>query len=173
MKKILSFLAVIFITLTVKAQEITWISFEEAIELNKKTPKLILIDVYTDWCGWCKKLDKITYKNNEVIKLINENFYAVKLDGEEKEDITFKDHTFKYKEEGSTKYNEFAATIMGGKLSYPTTIILSPEEKLLDRIPGYLDEKTMEKILTFFYSEDYKIKNWVEFEKTFESNIKR
>jgi len=172
MKKIL-FTFIFLITFSnLKAQEISWVSFEKAIELNKKTPKLILINVYADWCGYCKKLDKTTFKSKEVIKLINENFYAVKLDGEGKEDITHKGYTFKYKQEGRTKYHEFAATIMDGKLSYPTTIVMNSDEKLLDRIPGYIDEKTMEKVLTFFSSEDYKSKKWEDFVKAFKSNIK-
>lgn len=172
MKKLLLVVTLVVFGFTIKAQEIKWISFEDAVVLNKETPKLILIDVYTDWCGWCKKLDKITYKNKEVIKLINDNFYAVKLDGEGKEDISYKDYTFKYKEEGRSKYHEFAATIMGGKLSYPTTIIMDSNEKLIDRIPGFIDEKMMEKVLTFFSSDDYKTKEWVDFEKDFKSNIK-
>ena len=165
----------IFIFLSIfsisNAQEITWLSIEEAIKLNKKKPKIILIDIYTDWCGWCKKLDKVTYKNPEIIKLINKNFYAVKLDGEEKKDITFKDYTFKFKQEGNTKYNEFAAAIMNGKLSYPTTIIMGKDANILDRIPGYLEPKLMEKILSFFKNDIYKSTKWQDFDKNFKSNI--
>ena len=172
MKKSLLIFITCIVFSNIKAQEITWVSIEEAIALNKKTPKYILIDVFTDWCGWCKKLDKITYKNEEIIKLINANFYAVKLNGEGKEDLIFKNYTFKYKEEGRIKYHEFAAMIMDGKLSYPTTVIMDEKEKLLDRIPGYLEPKMMEKVLTFFSSEEYKTKNWIDFEKDFKSKIK-
>lgn len=157
---------------SLKAQEIKWISFEEAMALNKETPKLILIDIYTDWCGWCKKLEQTTYKNTEIIKLINTHYYAVKLDGEGTEPIVFKNYTFKYKEQGNTKYHEFAATLMDGKLSYPTTIIMDNKETVLDKIPGYLDPKLMEKVLHFFSSEKFKTTNWNDFEKEFKSNIK-
>ena len=40
------------------AQEINWVTFEEALELQKKNPKKIMMDVYTNWCGPCKMLDK-------------------------------------------------------------------------------------------------------------------
>ena len=172
MKKLFLILVLLFTFSSLKAQEeIKWLSFEKAIELNSKNPKYIIVDVYTTWCGWCKKLDKVTYKNDSIIKYINDNFYAVKLDGEGKEDITHKGYTFKYKEEGKTKYHEFAATIMNGKLSYPTTVILGKNEKLLDRIPGFLDEKTMEKVLAFFATEKYKTDKWQDFEKDFKSNL--
>ena len=44
----------------VQESKIKWISIEEAEKLNKENPKKIMIDVYTDWCGWCKKMDKDT-----------------------------------------------------------------------------------------------------------------
>jgi thioredoxin-related protein len=172
MKKYFLILVLFVSYSTLKAQEtINWLSFEKAIQMNSKNPKYILIDVYTDWCGWCKKLDNTTYKNDSITKYINEHFYAVKLDGEGKEDITYNGQTFKYKEEGRSKYNEFAAMIMNGKLSYPTTIIMGKNEKVLDNIPGYLDEKNMEKILVFFAKEKYKTTTWADFTKSFKSNL--
>lgn len=155
-----------------KSPEVNWVTFEEAVELNKKDPKPVLIDVYTDWCGWCKKMDKTTYQNDLLVKYINENFHAVKLDGEEKKDIVFKDHTFKFKKQGKRGYNEFVAALLDGKLSYPTTVFMNKEMKLLDRVPGYLNEKIMEQITAYFANEKYKSVKWEDFVKTFKSNIK-
>ena len=75
-------------------------SKDRMIELNKTNPKPILIDVYTDWCGFCKKMDKETYANNVIANYINEHFYAIKLNGEGKEDIKYKGHTYKFKQQG-------------------------------------------------------------------------
>lgn len=155
-----------------KSVEVNWISFEEAVELNKKDPKPILIDVYTTWCGWCKRMDKTTYKNDVIVNYINKNFHTVKLDGEEKKDIVFKDYTFKFKENGRRGYNEFAAVLMNGKLSYPTTIFMNKELELLDRVPGYLNEKIMEQVVTYFASEKYKTEGWEDYVKNFKSSIK-
>ena len=48
--------------------------FEEAVAKSEKAPKKLFIDVYTDWCGWCKKMDKTTFAETEVAKYINENY---------------------------------------------------------------------------------------------------
>lgn len=155
-----------------KTVEVNWISFEEAVKLNKKDPKPVLIDVYTDWCGWCKRMDKTTYKNDVIVSYINKNFYNVKLDGEEKKDIVYKDYTFKFQNQGRRGYNEFAAALLDGKLSYPTTVFLNKDMELLDRVPGYLNEKVMEQVVSYFASEKYKTEKWEDFVKNFKSSIK-
>lgn len=172
MKKIHLILAIYGISFSVNAQEkINWLSFEKAIELNKTNPKPILIDVYTDWCGFCKKMDKETYANNVIANYINEHFYAIKLNGEGKEDIKYKGHTYKFKQQARTGYHELAVAFLEGKLSYPTTIFLTKKEELLQKIPGYLSKEHFEKVLAFFNTEAYNSINWEEFEKNFKSKI--
>ncbi|RCS26451.1 DUF255 domain-containing protein [Polaribacter sp. WD7] len=172
MKKLLFLFAIFLFSNTITAQDkVQWISFEEAIALNQKTPKPILVDIYTDWCGYCKKMDLNTYANKIISNYINTNFYAVKLNGEEKKDIVFRDHTFKFEKQGRRGYHQLSASLMNGKLSYPTTVFLSEDEELLDRIPGYLDAQIMEKVLVFFSEELYKTQKWEDFDKNFKSNL--
>lgn len=172
MKKTVLLFALVCFSINFYAQKnIKWISFEKAIELNKQDPKPILVDIYTDWCGYCKKMDLNTYSNKTISKYINENFYAVKLDGEEKNDIVFNEYTFKFQKEGRRGYHQLPAALMNGKLSYPTTVFLSKNEKILDRIPGYLDKTIMEKVLVYFSKEVYKTKKWEDFDKDFKSNL--
>ena len=149
--------------------EVKWISFEEALELNKANPKPILVDLYTDWCGWCKKMDATTYKNETIVKYINKNYYAVKMDGEGKKDINFKGKTFKFVQQGRSKYHELAAAIMKGKMSYPSTAFFNAEEQLIQTVPGYLTDIRFEKILAYFRGETYKNTPWPDFEKNFKS----
>lgn len=173
MRKILVLLAIITFNLQAHAQEkIKWLSFEEAITLNKKNPKQILIQVYTDWCGWCKKMDLETYSNGIIANYINKNFYAIKLNGEGKDSINYKGYTFKYKKQGNTSYHELSAALLEGRLSYPTTIFMSEKEQLLQKIPGYLPKKKFETILAYFKTNSYIDTDWPVFEKNFKSNIK-
>ena len=172
MKKII-FLFIIGFTLNTSAQEkVNWLSFEKVIEINKTNPKPLLVSIYTDWCGWCKKMYNETYTNPIIAKYVNDNYHAIKLNGEGKEPITYKDYTFKYNQQEKSKYHELSAALQNGKLSYPTTIILNREEQLLDRIPGYLPARKMEMVLAFFIRKDRKEKKWGDFVKSFKSSIK-
>jgi thioredoxin-related protein len=171
MRKLVLLAVVVLSTISVQAQEVNWLSFEEALELNKKNPKPIMIDLYTDWCGWCKRMDATTYKNEVIIKYINDNYYAVKMDGEGKEDITFKGRTFKFVQKGRSKYHELAAAILNGKLSYPSTAFFTAEEQLIQTVPGYLVKERFEKILAYFSGDAYKNTPWKDFEKNFKSSL--
>ena len=140
---------------------LTWISFEQAVELQKKEPRKILIDVYTDWCGWCKKMDKYTYTDQSVINNLNTKYYLVKFNAEQKEDIQFKDKTFKFKAE--YKAHELAVSLLNGQMSYPSTVFLDEDMNMLTTVPGYLTPKEINPILVYFGDNIYKTKNWKEY----------
>lgn len=81
-------------SLVANAQEIKWMTFNEAIAAQKKNPKPIFMDVYTDWCGPCKMLDKNTFHDPKIVELVNKNYYAVKFNGEGTDVINYKGKTF-------------------------------------------------------------------------------
>ena len=89
MKKILLTLFIAFSALATQAQEIKWLTLDEALAAQKKTPKPIFMDVYTDWCGPCKMLDKNTFHDAAIVKFISDNFYAVKFNSEFNFDVTY------------------------------------------------------------------------------------
>ncbi len=152
---------------------VKWMSFEEAvaaIEKDKKSgrkPKKMFIDVYTDWCGWCKKMDKETFETPDVAAYLNKHFYAVKLNAEQRADIQFAGHTFKFVAQGSRGYHELAASLLDGQMSYPTVVFLNEEVQLLQRIPGYLDIPTFDTILHYLAEEHYKTTPWAEFQQKY------
>lgn len=152
-------------------KEVKWISFEKAVELNKSNPKPIIIDVYTDWCHWCKVMDNKTYSDATIIEYINQNFYAVKFNAEQKEPINFNGKTFKFVAYGRRGSHELAASLLQGKLSFPSTVFLSKKKELVQAIPGYLKTPMMEKLVNFMGEEAYLTKTWPEFEKDFKSKL--
>jgi len=152
-------------------KEIQWISFEKAVKLSELNPKPLIVDIYTDWCHWCKVMDKKTYTNQEIIRYINSNFYAVKFNAEQKAPVTFRGQTFKYVPNGKRGVHEFAASILQGKLSYPSTVFLNKNKELVQAVPGYLKTPMMEKLINFMHQEAYITKDWPTFEKEFKSKL--
>ena len=95
MKKNILIVILILLTSPLYAQDgIRWMSMNEALEAQKETPKKILMDVYTSWCGPCKLLDKNTFGNKDVIKYVNKNYYPVKFNAEGTESVTYQDFTY-------------------------------------------------------------------------------
>ncbi len=147
------------------AQEINWMTIEEAEAAVKKKPKKIFIDVYTEWCGYCKKMDKTTFKDKDMIEYLNKEFYCVKMDGEDKGMLIFKDKEFNFVDKGRRGYNELPATLLKGKLSYPTFVYLDEELKVLLVMPGYRQAKEMLQIVTYLGSDTYKDVKWADYVK--------
>jgi thioredoxin-related protein len=171
--KLLLTVAVAFITVISSfGQEIKWYSIEEALELNKKEPKKFIIDVYTDWCHWCKVMDKQTFKNKEIAKLINKHFYAVKFNAEQRDSVTFQGQRYGYVPSGRRGVHEFAYALLGGQMSYPTIVFMNGDLQLISRNPGFHKPKDLEPILKIIGEDIYKDKaKMEEFKKNFKSNL--
>jgi thioredoxin-related protein len=148
---------------------VKWMSFEEAVSKGKKEKKKIFIDVYTDWCGWCKVMDRQTFSDPEVARLLNEEFYPVKFDAEQKEDVVFDGHTFKYVASGKGGYHELAAALLQNKLSYPTVVFLNEEFQMIQPLPGFRKAEEFHKIVKFIGEDHYKSTSFDDFQKTYES----
>ncbi len=147
---------------TISAQEIQWMSFEDAVAMtqNEGNTKKVFIDVYTDWCGWCKKMDKDTFQNPEVAKYMQENFYMVKFNAEGKEPIEFEGRTFEYVPSGRRGYHQLAAALLNNRLSYPTVVFLDENMKMLSPVPGYQKVQPFLQIAKYFGDNIYKQQDW-------------
>jgi thioredoxin-related protein len=145
---------------SVIAQSVKWMSLDEAIELQKKSPKKIVMDVYTNWCGPCKMLDKNTFQNPDVAKYINQYFYAVKFNAEGNSKLTYNGKTYgnpNYKEELANRRNgvhEFTYYLRVN--SYPTVVYFDEKGNLLTSIIGYKTPQEIELFLKLFGEDKHK-----------------
>ncbi|HLO90259.1 MAG TPA: DUF255 domain-containing protein [Lentimicrobium sp.] len=143
---------------------IKWMTFEEAVKKNKKKPKKIFIDVYTDWCGWCKKMDKETFLSPAVVDYINKNYYAVKFNAEQKEPVTFKGQEFVNTDPSKPKAaHQLAIALLKQELRYPSYVILDGESEWLYKVKGYKTAEDLMPILKYYGSDQYKVMSWTEF----------
>jgi thioredoxin-related protein len=143
--------------------KIEWISFEKAVFLNDMKPKKIFIDVYTDWCGWCKRMDAGTFKDSLISNYISENYYAVKLDAETKDTIRFRDKVFVFKPE--MKSNELAISLLNGKMGYPSFVMMDEKYSILQPLSGYQTTEELLPVLKFYGSNAYLTTKWEDYSK--------
>ncbi|HNZ42729.1 MAG TPA: DUF255 domain-containing protein [Bacteroidales bacterium] len=156
-KKIFGSLLIIFLGLKALGQTtgaenlglVNWIDIKTAQELNKTNPKPILIDVYTDWCGWCKHMMKTTFSDQGLANYINTYFYPVRFNAETKDTVEFQEKKYANKNTGNRSPNDLAVILLEGKMSYPTLVFYNNNYKFKMLAPGYLKVKDIEPILVF------------------------
>ena len=159
MKKTILFITIIAFSIHVKAQDINWVSLNKALELQKENPKKIMIDIYTNWCGPCKMLDKKTFQNNDVASYVNEHYYAVKLNGEGNETINYKDRSFGNPNYDASKKNrrnsshEFANFM--GISAYPTIAFLNETGDFIIPLKGFYNPQQLEFYLKMFVANKH------------------
>lgn len=153
-------LLLVLISVQAVAQEIKWVSLEEAVALQKKAPKKIMMDVFTSWCGPCKMLDKNTFHNPDVVKYVNANYYAVKFNAEGNDKIKFKDNTFSnpnYNPELANRRNSQHQLATYFKIAaYPTIVFIDEQGELIAPVRGYQKPTQLELYLKMFKKDEHK-----------------
>lgn len=174
-RQIIIIIAVVLVLLpsTLFSQnKIKWYSFEEAFELNKKNPKKIFIDVYTDWCGWCKRMDATTFSNPYIVEYMNKHYYSVKLNAERVDTVFVDGQMFINPNPGQRKSShQLAVSLLQGKMSYPSYVFMNEKNEWLTVVPGYMKPPAFEPVIRYFGDGDYLNKNWEEYNKTFKADI--
>ncbi|GAB5398997.1 MAG: thioredoxin fold domain-containing protein [Aureisphaera sp.] len=175
-------IALIFILLIsgiAKAQEIEWMTMNEALAAQEKEPKHIFMDVYTKWCGPCKLLDKRTFSDKNVIAFINENYYPVKFNAEGTEEITYQDFTYtnpnyqpERKGRNATHFFADALKLRG----YPSLVFFEKDGALIQAVAGYKSPRDLEIYLKMIANGDYKklttTEAWEEYRDNFNHTFK-
>ena len=155
--KFLFLWATVVLSFGASSQEsIHWMTWKEAIQHQKDAPKKIFIDIYTDWCGWCKKMDQTTFKDPGVIKYMNTYYYAVKFNAEQKDTLIYDNHVF-YNINPSSRRgtHTFATSLLDNQMSYPSYVILDESLHRIMIVPGYKKVPYMLGILLFFGTNEY------------------
>jgi thioredoxin-related protein len=151
--------------------KVNWLTFEQAVEKSKTEKRKLFVDVYTDWCGWCKVMDKNTFAEPTIAKLLNEKFYPVKFNAEQREDVVFQGTTFKFIQQGNSGAHQLAAVLLNNQLSYPTVAFVEEDFSNKYPVPGYRKPEEFHPLLIFFL-ENFHKKSQEEqagFSKTYKS----
>ncbi len=129
----------------------TWTSIEEAAELSKTNDKKMLVDIYTDWCKWCKEMDKQTFSNSSVKSYLAKNYNLAKLNAEQKKTILFNNKEYKWVQGSRNGYNQLANEILDGRMAYPSVAVFDSKGNKLEVIRGF---KSPEQLMTLLQNAE-------------------
>jgi thioredoxin-related protein len=155
-----------------EAGGIKWMTWQEMQDAQKTEHRKVFVDVYTGWCGWCKRMDASTFRDPVIVKYVNEHFYAIKFDAETKESINFRGKDYRYIPQGMQGYNELAAEILNNQMSYPTSVYFDEDLNEIFPVPGYQESKIFETVLNYVAGNSYKTTKFDDFQKGFTGKIK-
>ncbi len=132
-------------------EKINWISFEQLSDSLDSNPKSVLINFHTEWCAYCRKMHREVFTDPEIVRIVNENYYAVHFDAESRDTVIFDGQVFLNKEySGRKKGLHELARLFGdrkGKVTVPITIFLDEEFKVRSRHFEYLSRKKLKELL--------------------------
>jgi thioredoxin-related protein len=126
--------------------QIREVSFEQLDSLQKKERRTVVVFLHTSWCKYCGTMKNTTFQNSEVIQLLNQNFYFISLDIEEKRDIFFRKNIFRYKPTGNkTGVHELAEQLgtINGALAYPGISFLNADYEIIHQQEGFVSSKAL------------------------------
>jgi thioredoxin-related protein len=150
------FLFVVFVLTAISLSSFAQVkNLNEALKKAKEQDKKIILDIYTDWCGWCKKMDADVYGKSDIKDMVDDNFIFYKLNAEGDEKVDYKGKQYK-----ASELAEFFEVS-----GYPTTVFLEPDGKVIEykydkvkmnNLPGYYKAGDFIKVLEFIRDEKYK-----------------
>lgn len=114
-----------------------WMSMDDLARKKESGSKIYLIDIYTEWCGWCKVMDNKTFSDPRVQEILRADFHLVKFDAERKDPILFNGKTYEWQAAGRKGNNSLAIQLLDGKMSYPSLVYLDENFNKIRISTGY------------------------------------
>ena len=133
--------------------KVTWVAFNEGMAKAQSENKKVLLDVYTDWCTWCKKMDSDVYTDAKVAEILSEKFVAIKLNAEANSSIQY----------DNTSYTNADFSQALGVTGYPATVFFGPDTKPITLLPGYVDAERFATILRYIGDDHYKTTSFEDY----------
>ncbi len=136
----------ILLNCSIYATKIKWLDFNTALKKAGKEKKMMVVDFYTNWCGYCKKMDRETYKNKKVVQKLNKYFISAKVDGE--------NSTYKvlYDNKKYTIREFLSALEING---FPAIGFLDKNGKFLTVVSGFYDARNLLSVLDYIKDSCY------------------
>lgn len=173
----LSFVLVLVFSFNLIAQntsktesKVQWTNVEEAMDMASKQEKLLFIDCYTSWCGWCKVLDEKTFSNDTIARILNKYYYPVKFDAEGSHDIIINDKTYHAKKRnGKNTTHELMSLLWEGQRGggYPSLVIRKGDFSPVTVEMGFRTASDLEPLLVYFAKEYNKKISFVKFSEKY------
>lgn len=131
-----------------------WTAYGDALKKAEGSDRILVVDVYTNWCSWCKKMDRDVYGDPAVRAVLNQHFIAAKLNAES---------TTTHAVGGQSRSERDIAKSFG-VTGYPTTLFLTAAGDPITVLPGYVPKETFLLVLEYIHTRSYERQSWEEFQ---------
>jgi thioredoxin-related protein len=148
--------ALLFLPAAARAADPDWRAWNDGMQQAATTKRPVIVDVYTDWCGWCKRMDRDVYSRAEIADYLRKRYVTIRLNAESSDQARYEGRN--YTGEGIAQRFRVSG--------FPTTIFLRSTGEHMASVPGYLPPDRF-LLLLRYVAEGYADKNvpFAEFEK--------
>jgi len=124
------------------ADEVQWEGFDQGLKLASQKGKYTLVDLYTDWCGYCRKMDMTTFRDKAVVAKLSRDFVSIKFNAESPDAVSWK----------GNRYSQASLANEWGVQGFPTLLFLNSKGEIIGNFPSYADSDLMMKLLGYIAS---------------------